>query len=76
MHHQKQNPNGPIIELPRSKHSLSNKKQHPFGNQKGKGVGSGKNRHDFDLWRVEYWKFRAEEELGKRNIKPGKICCN
>ena len=38
LHHQKQNPEGPIIELPKSKHDLGNKKMHPFGNQKGKDV--------------------------------------
>ena len=34
----KQNPEGPIIELPKSKHDLGNKKMHPFGNQKGKDM--------------------------------------
>ena len=34
--YQKQNPEGPIIELLKSKHDLENKKMHPFGNQKVK----------------------------------------
>nr|WP_262487718.1 HNH/ENDO VII family nuclease [Cellulophaga lytica] len=66
LHHQKQNPNGPIIELPKSKHDLGNKKMHPFGNKKGAGVG--KNRPDFDNWRKEYWKNRADVELNKKKI--------
>jgi hypothetical protein len=64
LHHQKQNPAGPIIELPKSKHDLGNKKQHPFGNKKGGGVG--KDRPDFDNWRKEYWKSRADAELNKK----------
>jgi len=67
LHHQKQNPNGPIIELPASKHKLGNKKQHPFGNKKGAGVGQ--ERSGFDNWRVEYWKDRATKELERRKIK-------
>lgn len=65
LHHQKQNPAGSIIELPKSKHNLGNKKQHPFGNKKGPGVGQ--SRADFDNWRKKYWKNRANEELGRRN---------
>ena len=64
LHHQKQNPSGPIIEMPVSKHSIGNKKQHPFGNKKGTGVGQ--NRLDFNNWRKEYWQNRARQELKKR----------
>jgi uncharacterized protein RhaS with RHS repeats len=46
LHHQKQNPAGLVIEMPVSKHDVGNKKQHPFGNKKGTGVGQ--NRPDFD----------------------------
>ena len=64
LHHQKQNPLGPIIELPVSKHDLGNKSLHPFGNKKGAGVGQV--RGDFDNWRKEYWKERADAELKAR----------
>jgi RHS repeat-associated protein len=64
LHHQKQNPSGPIIELPKSKHDLGNKKMHPHGNKKGAGVG--KSRADFDNWRKEYWQHRADNELKSR----------
>ena len=64
LHHQKQNPAGPIIEMPISKHSIGNKKQHPFGNKKGAGVGQ--NRLDFNNWRKEYWQHRANQELKKK----------
>ena len=74
LHHQKQNPEGPIIELPKSKHDLGNKKMHPFGNQKGKGVGNGSVRRDFGNWRREYWKYRARKELRRRGLKVGKSC--
>ena len=74
LHHQKQNPKGPIIELPKSKHDLGNKKMHPFGNQKGKGVGNGSVRSDFGNWRREYWKYRARKELRRRGLKVGKSC--
>lgn len=70
LHHQKQRPTGPIIEMPRSKHSIGNKSQHPYGNKKDAGVGSGEVRGDFNNWRLEYWKNRAKEELTKR----GKSC--
>lgn len=70
----KQNPEGPIIELPKSKHDLGNKKMHPFGNQKGKDVGNGSVRHDFGNWRREYWKYRARKELRRRGLKVGKSC--
>lgn len=74
LHHQKQNPEGPIIELPKSKHDLGNKKMHPFGNQKGKDVGNGSVRHDFGNWRREYWKYRARKALRRRDLKVSKSC--
>lgn len=72
LHHQKQNVNGPIIEMPASKHraGLGNKKMHPHGNKKGAGVGSV--RPDFNNWRKEYWKNRATEELNHRKKSNGK----
>lgn len=70
--YQKQNPEGPIIELPKSKHDLGNKKMHPFGNQKGKDVKNGSVRSDFGNWRREYWKYRARKELRRRDLKVGK----
>ena len=71
LHHQKQNPLGPIIEMPMSKHiqNLGNKNMHPLGNQKGKEVGGGELRLDFNSWRKEYWKHRASVELEARKKK-------
>lgn len=66
LHNHRQNVAGPIIEMPSSNHSMSNKKQHPFGN-KG-GVGSGSDRTAFNSWRVDYWNARYIEELIRRGV--------
>ena len=66
-HHHKQNPNGPIIEMPRSNHKIGNVKQHPHGNAKGKGLTPAQ-RAGFNGWREQYWKARAENELARRGL--------
>ena len=57
--------------MPMSKHiqNLGNKNMHPLGNQKGKGVGGGELRLDFNSWRKEYWKHLASVELEARKKK-------
>jgi len=65
LHHHKQNPEGPIIEIPAKNHKISNPKQHPNGNKKGGGL-TPQQRDDFNGWRERYWKERATEELNKR----------
>ena len=67
LHHLKQNPSGPIIEMPAGYHDISNKIQHPYGNAKGMGL-TKKERVEFNPWRENYWRARAKEELGKRGI--------
>ena len=59
LHHHRQNPAGPIIEIPGSKHSIGNANQHPFDNTKGMGL-SADQRVEFNAWRVDYWKARAQ----------------
>lgn len=65
LHHHLQNPDGFIVELPASKHSIGNVNQHPYGNAKGAGLTT-EQRTAFDNWRVDYWKARAQAELQKR----------
>ena len=65
LHHHRQNPAGPIIEMPAPNHSIGNAKQHPFGNQKGKGL-TPEQRDAFNKTRVDYWKQRATDELNRR----------
>lgn len=64
-HHHQQNPDGFIVELPASKHSIGNVNQHPYGNAKGMGL-TAEQRTAFDTWRVDYWKARARAELQRR----------
>ena len=66
LHHRLQNPNGQIIEMPAKNHKIGNPRQHPNGNQKGQGIGDSA-RTDFNKWREDYWRARAQEELDKRN---------
>ncbi|MGH7857283.1 MAG: RHS repeat domain-containing protein, partial [Candidatus Binatia bacterium] len=68
LHHLDQNPAGPVVEMPAMRHSIGNRVQHPLGNTPGAGL-SPSEREAFDQWRVEYWKARAREELGRRG--PG-----
>jgi RHS repeat-associated protein len=65
LHHHEQNAAGPIIEMPATKHSIGNPRQHPFGNAKGSGL-TADERDAFNVWRVEYWKARARGELQRR----------
>lgn len=68
MHHHRQNPAGPIIEMPAGNHSIGNAAQHPFGNTKGSGL-TPQQRAEFDQWRVEYWRWRATQELQSRGLQ-------
>ena len=67
-HHHRQNPAGPIIEIPAKNHKIGNPRQHPFGNQKGRGL-TPEERAASDRTKVEYWKERAAEELRRRGLK-------
>ncbi len=65
LHHLNQNPAGPLVEIPASQHSISNRVQHPLGNTPGSGLSTGQ-RESFNQWRKEYWKARAIEEINRR----------
>jgi len=65
LHHLNQNPSGPLVEMPRANHSIGNPRQHPFGSTPGVGL-TAEERAAFDAWRVEYWKWRAQQELTRR----------
>lgn len=67
LHHHRQNPEGPIIEIPAKNHSISNRRQHPYGNQSGSGL-TQQQREQFDRWREAYWKYRATQELENRGL--------
>ena len=67
LHHHQQNAAGPIIEIPAKNHKIGNKNQHPFGNTEGAGLTT-QQRTEFNLWRTDYWKDRAAQELGKRGL--------
>jgi hypothetical protein len=68
LHHHRQNPAGPIIEMPAGNHSVGKPAQHPFGNAKGSGL-TPQERAEFDQWRVDYWKWRATQELQTRGLE-------
>lgn len=70
LHHHKQNPQGPIQAMPAKHHSIGNRGQHPNGNTKGGGLTS-QERTDFNKWKQEFWRNRAEQELKSRNVKVG-----
>ncbi len=74
LHHHRQNPAGFIVEMPSSNQRIApvtsprnNPRQHPFGNTRGAGL-TPKQRADFNSWRVQYWKWRAQEELARRAV--------
>ncbi len=67
LHHLNQNPAGPLVEIPKDYSNIWNPRQHPFGNASGKGL-TVQQRNEFNKWRKEYWKIRAEEELKKRGL--------
>ena len=69
LHHLKQNPAGPLVEIPAFRHSIGNRVQHPFGNASGLGL-TAEQRSAFNLWRESYWKARALEELTRRGLSP------
>ena len=65
LHHLKQDPAGPLVEMPAGTQSIWNPVQHPQGNKPGAGL-TQKERREFNLWREAYWRARAREELMKR----------
>ena len=69
LHHLDQNPNGPLVEIPRPNHKISNRTQHPNGNTPGGGLTEAQ-REVHDAWRESYWKARAAEEMMRRGINP------
>ena len=69
LHHFGQNPNGPVVEIPSSRHSVWNSNQHPFGNISGAGL-TAEQRAAFNPWRNNYWRARATQELIRRGLTP------
>jgi hypothetical protein len=65
LHHHRQNPAGFIVEIPSSKHSITNVNQHPFSNTSGSGL-TAQQRHEFNNWRQDYWRARAQAEIERR----------
>jgi len=65
LHHDQQNPAGPVIDVPKSEHSIGNVTQLPLVILTGVGLTAEQRAH-FDEWRLEYWKMRALEELNRR----------
>jgi hypothetical protein len=73
LHHHLQNPAGFLVEIPSRYHraapltsTYNNPRQHPYGTTKGAGLSTAQ-RLEFNKWRVEYWKWRAIEELKQRS---------
>jgi hypothetical protein len=56
-----------IVEIPESTHCLSNKIQHPYGNQKGVGLTPAQ-RADWNKARNAFNKERAKNELIRRGL--------
>ncbi len=65
LHHLGQNPAGPLVEMPRPLHSIGNSVQHSFGNTAGAGLTEAQ-RAAHDAWRVQYWQWRATQEMNAR----------
>lgn len=63
-HHLDQKPNV-VVEMPSKYHKLKNKKQHPNGNKKGKGL-SKEERKKFNNTRKKLNRKRAREEIERR----------
>ncbi len=55
-----------MIEMPEKNHNIGNPHQHPNGNQNGQGIGYSACT-DFNKWREDYWRAKAQEELDRRN---------
>jgi hypothetical protein len=68
LHHLNQNPAGPLVEIPATRHSITNPVQHPLGNVPGAGLTS-EQRAAFNQYRPEYWKARATVELQRRGVQ-------
>jgi hypothetical protein len=60
-----QNPEGPVVEMPRKYHNIHNRTQHPKGNEPGVGL-TKQERKDFDKTRRKLNKQRANDEIDKR----------
>jgi len=61
-----------LVEIPARFHKISNRKQHPIGCAKGRGV-NGNGREEFNRWRARYWKWRAMDELSRRAGLEAKV---
>ncbi len=69
LHHLGQNPAGPLVEIPVTRHRGSNRIQHPLGNAPGVGL-TAEQRAAFDAYRESYWKARALEQMQRRGLTP------
>ena len=67
LHHLNQNPAGPLVEIPETRHGIGNIIQHPLGNKPKVGL-TPEQRKTFDQFRFDYWKARATEELQRRGV--------
>ena len=67
LHHVNQNPDGPLWEIPASLNDVNDVDLHPFGNTKGAGL-TGEQRAAFNVWRNNYWRARAAQELARRGL--------
>ncbi len=68
LHHLDQNPAGPLVEMPAVNHSVHNRIQHPLGNTPGSGLTAAQ-RAEFNVWREQYWRARAQGELTRRGLQ-------
>jgi hypothetical protein len=70
-HHHKQqyhrDPGAFIVEIPKNKHKITNRAQHPYGNIKGVGL-TAEQRTDWNKLRVAFNKERARTELIRRGL--------
>jgi hypothetical protein len=68
LHHHKQNPAGPIIEIPDKYHKTDKPNQHPKVSKKEPGL-TKQERADFNNWKRRYWRHRATQELQTRGLE-------
>lgn len=69
LHDLNKNAAGPLVEMPAFRNNVHNRVQHPFGNTAGAGL-TAEQRAAHNVWREQYWKARAVEELQRRELKP------
>lgn len=66
LHHFRQRPVGPLIEVPRDFHLNANVRQHPYRNARGMGLTKAERDLYNQTQRPAYWKARAKDELMRR----------